>query len=137
MSQFTTPLEVKLIDNGLWQLSKSFEYHVGKYPSKEVVIVPSGFKTDFASIPRIFWNILPPAGKYGKAAVIHDWCYWSACYNRKQSDKIFLEGMKVLKVNRWKRRIMYYVVRWFADFAWKQHRNNKHELIIVFQKGIK
>ena len=122
MSQFTEPLNIDLLDENKWQLQKSFEYHVGCYPSKEIIIVPRGFITDFASIPRIFWNILPPTGKYGKAAIIHDWCYSSAIYTRKKSDKIFLEGMKVLNVKKWKYTIMYYTVRYFGFVAWKNHR---------------
>ncbi|MBK5931416.1 hypothetical protein CCR82_13035 [Halochromatium salexigens] len=27
----------------------------------------------FASIPRLLWPLLPPVGRSGKAAVIHDW----------------------------------------------------------------
>jgi hypothetical protein len=137
MSQFTTELKVSLIGDNLWQLLESFEYHVGEYPSKEIIKVPVGFKTDFASIPRVFWSILSPTGKYGKAAVIHDWCYWSACYNRKQSDKIFLEGMVVLKVSKWKQEVMYRASRQFGGFAWKRHRNDKHELVTIFQVDAK
>jgi len=39
--------------------------------------VPAGYRTDFASIPRPIpwplWPLLPPVGRSGKAAVIHDW----------------------------------------------------------------
>jgi len=134
MSQFTTLLKTNKIGKNLWVLLEPFEYHVGTYPSNEIISVPIGFKTDFASIPKIFWSILPPVGKYGKAAVIHDWCYWANCYNKKQSDKIFLEGMKVLKVNKWKQIIIYNAVRMFGYFAWKEHRNNKHEAITIFEE---
>ena len=38
--------------------------------------IPEGFITDFASIPRGLWNILPPQHAHvGKAGVIHDWLY--------------------------------------------------------------
>ena len=36
------------------------------------VTVPTGFVTDFASIPRIFWSALRPDGEYAYAAVVHD-----------------------------------------------------------------
>lgn len=36
------------------------------------IVVPSGFPTDLASIPRIFWSLLPANGWWEKAAVIHD-----------------------------------------------------------------
>ena len=35
------------------------------------------FMTDFASIPRPLWSILPQWGRYGNAAVVHDFGYWT------------------------------------------------------------
>ena len=127
MSQFTSPLVVEHISENEWIVKKSFEYHVGKYPSDEIIIVPKGFDTDFASIPKIFWGILPPTGPYGKAAVIHDYCYRTACYDRKTSDAIFLEGMTVLNVSEWNKVVIYYAVRWFGWRAWNQRRKEQHE----------
>ena len=40
------------------------------------IVVKRGFITDLTSIPRIFWWILDRWGKYGFAAVIHDYLYW-------------------------------------------------------------
>jgi hypothetical protein len=65
-----------------------------------MIRVPVGYRTDFASIPRFFWRILPPAGRYGKAAVVHDWlCDESP----KRCDHIaaanvFGEAMEVLMI---------------------------------------
>ncbi|EOI6844551.1 DUF1353 domain-containing protein, partial [Salmonella enterica] len=79
-----------------------------------VIEVPAGFVTDLASVPRIFWTILPPDGKYAKAAIIHDWMYDNALRTKKEADLIFLDGMTVLGVPKWKRIIMYYAVRLFG-----------------------
>lgn len=38
----------------------------------DVFCIPDGFKTDLASVPRIFWALLPPDGTYERAAVLHD-----------------------------------------------------------------
>ncbi len=122
MSEFTTKLVVKSIDVNLWELTEKFEYHIGSYPSDSIIKVPIGFITDFASIPKIFWKILPPVGKYGKAAVIHDYCYATACYPKTKSDKIFMEGMEVLKVKKWKREAIYWSVFMFGWVAWYNHR---------------
>jgi hypothetical protein len=35
--------------------------------------IGDGFPTDLASVPRIFWALLPPHGVYEQAAVLHDW----------------------------------------------------------------
>jgi hypothetical protein len=40
------------------------------------IVIPSGFETDFASIPRLFWAIYPPHWKpYRKASLVHDYLY--------------------------------------------------------------
>lgn len=41
--------------------------------SRDVITVPSDFITDLASVPRLFWALLPPHGVYERAAVVHDW----------------------------------------------------------------
>lgn len=38
----------------------------------QVFHIPSGFSTDLASVPRVFWSLLPPDGVYENAAVVHD-----------------------------------------------------------------
>ncbi|EBY3151137.1 DUF1353 domain-containing protein [Salmonella enterica subsp. enterica serovar Teshie] len=70
--------------------------------------------TDLASVLRIFWTPLPPDGKYAKAAIIHDYLYDNALRTKKEADQIFLDGMTVLGVPKWKRIVMYWVVRWFG-----------------------
>jgi len=40
---------------------------------QRLITVPAGYRTDFASIPRLVWPLLPPVGRGGKAAIIHDW----------------------------------------------------------------
>ena len=130
MSQFTTPLVVEHLDGRLWELRENFEYHL-VYPAKnqsDIIQVPESFRMDFASIPRIFWAILPPTGLYGKAAVIHDWLYRTQYYSRKRADIIFLEGMEVLGVPKWKRVVMYRAVRVFGWNAWRKNDKEKATL---------
>lgn len=114
MSKFTTPLKVEVLDDYKFKVIESFEYYVGNMDSDEVIIVPEGFITDFASIPRIFWSILPPHGRYAKAAVIHDYLYTNAIKNKKYADEVFKEAMKVLNVNDTVIFIMYKAVSWFG-----------------------
>ena len=38
-------------------------------------VIPKGFITDFASVPRWLWSILPPHGKMANAAILHDYLY--------------------------------------------------------------
>lgn len=81
----------------------------------EIITVPKDFETNLASIPRIFWNILPPAGKYAKAAILHDWLYTDGKKTRRECDEILLDGMRSLDVEKWKCELMYYSVRWFGS----------------------
>jgi hypothetical protein len=81
--------------------------------------VPAGTKTDFASIPRILWVFLPPWGKYGPAAILHDYLY-STGYSRIASDTLFYALMKVGGVSKSLRFIMYWAVRLFGQSHWKQ-----------------
>lgn len=113
MSTFTTELDYHDLppDYRRSMVDTEFEYHVGKYPSHEVIVVPKGFITDWASVPRALWSVIPPRGEYSKAVLVHDWMYVTAYRTRKIADRIFLEAMKVLGVKRWKRRLMYIGVR--------------------------
>jgi hypothetical protein len=120
MSSFTTPARLELMNKYKFMLVDSFFYHVGSYPSNEIIEVPSGFVTDLASIPRILWWALPPHGKYAKAAIIHDWMYVTAYKNKNYADKVFLEGMGVLGVPKWKRKMMYHAVRLFGKGKYKE-----------------
>ena len=88
--------------------------------------VPIGFKTDGASIPKIFWSVVgsPFTGLYRRAALIHDYLYFSQTTKRNYADKIFLEAMKVLKVSWWKRRMMYAAVRLCGFRPWNRHKKN-------------
>ncbi len=93
-----------------WRLHEDMPYEIDGVAAT----VPQGFTTNLASIPRIFWNILPPAGKYAKAAILHDWLYTQAKLPRKRCDEILMDGMKTLTVEPWKRAVMYYSVRLFG-----------------------
>ena len=119
MSSFTTPLIVRHINGKIWEVMEEFTYKV--FNSTAMITVPVGYITDFASIPRLCWRLIGyPAGKYGKAAVIHDFLYSSHRYSRKRSDEILYEAMGVSGVVRWRRKIIYWAVRMFGMFAWKK-----------------
>ena len=74
--------------------------------------------TDFASVPQFLWFWLPYWGKYGKAAVLHDYLYGSHEVERSIADAIFYEAMLVGGTKKWKARLMYWGVRLFGRMAW-------------------
>src|SRR5690348_12260167 len=73
-SGFLDPLDLQYLDGRIWQLTTAFDYESAL---AGLIRVPVGFVTDFASVPRFFWRVLPPTGRYGKAAVVHDYLYGS------------------------------------------------------------
>ena len=89
--------------------------------------MPLGFQTDFASVPRPLWPLVPRWGKYGKAAIIHDYCYWEQRYTRMRSDEIFREAMRVLGVAPWRMYLMYWGARVFARGAWRRNQKLKQQ----------
>jgi hypothetical protein len=93
----------------IFRLTAPFSY----ISSRGVVVVPAGFDTDGASIPRVFWSILDPFGPYFKAAVIHDWLYspHNRRFTRAQSDDIFKEAMYNNGLDWFRREAIYRAVR--------------------------
>lgn len=107
---------------------KEFDYFVGSLGSGIRVNVPVGFETDGASVPKPLWWILPPYGKYGQAAIVHDKLYRDGMLlvdgmpihiTRARADEIFLEALEVLKVNPLVRNSMYLAVRLFGASSFK------------------
>jgi hypothetical protein len=83
------------------------------------IVVPPGLQTDFASIPRLLWRVLPKNGEYDGAAVLHDWGY-RGNLSRCESDEVFFEAMLVLGVALWKARLMFLAVRLFGGRAYRE-----------------
>jgi len=115
MSSFTKHPPLRPLDNGIeWEVMEDFEYHVGAEDSNEIIKIPKGFVTDGASIPRLCWSFIGgPWGKYGYAAILHDYLCVTKPFPQSKSDYIFYEAMGVLGVPKWKRLIMYWAVRIF------------------------
>ncbi|MBI4588221.1 MAG: DUF1353 domain-containing protein [Candidatus Rokubacteria bacterium] len=119
MSRFTDVLVVSpLADGKTWVIVRDFGYDVGAEGGGDHIDVAIGFQTDFATIPRPFWVILPKWGRYGNASVIHDWLYWAQTCPRREADAIFLEAMGVLGVAPPVKHAMYWAVRLFGGLAW-------------------
>lgn len=121
MSRFTSLLKVSPLPDGRsWVLLEPLTYEVGELGSADVITVPRGFVTDFASVPRVLWNILPPTGGYGEAAVIHDYLYRTpGKATKRQADAVLLEAMKQKGVDWLARWIIYLGVRIGGGWSYK------------------
>lgn len=141
MSSFREPLDVRVRDDGKhYEVLDTFTYYLDS--NKEALLkVEKGFITDFASVPRVFWSIYPPFGRYTKCAVLHDrlcvaflnkelWnnvavdkdklpvALQNRFVRRYEADKLFLESMKAIKVNAFTRFVLYASVRIYAIFKY-------------------
>lgn len=120
MSSFTAPLEVRQIGS-MWTTLRTMHYWTDcrdgddddlAVRCRTLFVVPAGFETDFASVPRLFWTVIGhPAGRYAQAAVLHDWLYSTQAVSRARADALFREAMAVLGVPAWQRWTMWAGVR--------------------------
>ena len=101
-------------DGDYWYLTESMTWVSGD----RFVVTPKGFVTDFASVPRPLWHILPKWGGYGVAAVIHDYLYWSQHISRRDADLWLLKTMEEMEVGWFHARVIWGAVRLFGGIAW-------------------
>jgi hypothetical protein len=88
--------------------------------------VPVGFRTDFATVPRVLRSVVEPYGAYTRAAVLHDYLlstlgndplkYGVPPVTSQEADAIFRKVMHELGVGYAKRWSMWAAVRWGALF---------------------
>jgi hypothetical protein len=103
------------------------------------VEAPKGFVTDFASVPRMFWSLLPPDGNYSHAAVLHDYLYWTQSVSRETADEIFRMAMVDMKIKDSTIKIMYEGVNKFGKIAWdnnaKLKKAGERRILTCLPKG--
>lgn len=76
----------------------------------EELAIHAGFVSDLASVPRLFWPIVPPYGKHLEAAMLHDFLIRSG-WPRKKADREFRHAMCKAGVKPWRRNVMFWAVR--------------------------
>ncbi len=129
MSAFTGALTVTELDVDWrqWRLEQVLIYEVGALGSGRTIVVPTGFVTDGASVPRVLWALLPSWGTYSRAAVVHDLLCrllsedrpHAQARDRKTADAIFYEAMVVCGTGMTMRWIMWGAVRAYGMLARK------------------
>jgi hypothetical protein len=122
---FLGELNLTYIDGDSWRLLAPLVYETS---AGDVITVPAGFVTDFASIPRPLWAIAPPAGTWGLAAVLHDWGYRTGLLSRGEADRLFLDAMADLKVRWVTRWAMYLAVR---AAGWTAYRGPSTAVVVT------
>jgi hypothetical protein len=115
ISNSVNSIVIKYVDFNLWELKQELIV-LNPFDPKQVILVPVNFQTDLASIPRIFWALFPPFGKYIRASIIHDYLISISVSNSNRvAHDIFYQLMIHDGVNPFIAWIFYQVVR-FKDF---------------------
>lgn len=99
-----------------------------------IITAKRGFKSDLASIPRLFWAVIASFELSLVAPIMHDLIYRCGgevilpdgevipagkLFSRKDADDVFLELMTRSKVAYWKRNVAYLAVRAFGQSSWQ------------------
>lgn len=116
---FLNDLILKVVPGSTWQLAEPLTYNHTHYG---LINVPSGFKTDLASVPRIAWRIVNPSTSgTRRPAVIHDYIYncLTNRFGRKQADKIFYDALRECGTNYLLVNLMYFAVRIGGKGSWR------------------
>lgn len=116
-AKFCNKLQTVMIAEGVWEVAVDLIY------SSDVldmyIIVPRGFVTDFASVPRLPFAYLIFGGVGHSAAVIHDWLYSPKSgkgVTRAEADEVFHEALVVCGISKWRAWMMWMGVR---GMGWK------------------
>lgn len=104
-------------------LLRPYKWVIGN--TNESIVVPTGFVTDHASIPRPFWTFLSPKGRYARAAIIHDYLYYSQQCSRAQADNLISIAMKESGVNIVEQTAIDWGLYWGGRLGWEENRRSK------------
>ncbi|PZA21404.1 hypothetical protein DMO24_10395 [Modestobacter versicolor] len=107
-------LTVRRASDQLWEVVEPLVYR-GR---RDTFVVPAGFRTDFASVPRLVVWLIPRFGRYTPAAVLHDWLVTTGLQTRvvssRDADGLFRRVLRELGVPPVRRWLMWCGVRWGA-----------------------
>lgn len=102
-------------DNG-WRLISEFRVAV----DFDTIVVPVGFETDLASVPRLPLAYWLAGGRGRRAAVVHDYLY-ATRKPKAYADNVFYAAMLADGISRPIAWSMYLAVHLFGGAAYKGH----------------
>lgn len=115
---FLNQLRVEQVREGrgmlcaLWQLTSDLRYYSDR--QQMMILVPEGFITDFASVPRVPIAYWLNGGVAESCATLHDFCYSTGCVSRATADALLEEAMKERGFGWVQRRTIWAFVRAFG-----------------------
>lgn len=120
------PLLQPFADAKNWVLHTNLVYRVGN--TRDSVVVPAGFVTDFASIPSGLQSFFSVHGPWLVAGIVHDYLYWNQGLDgctRAEADGIFRLVMLENKATRFEAEAMYTAVDLVGERAWNANRADR------------
>lgn len=97
-----------------WELLEPLAYQ----GNLQRFVVPAGFRTDLATVPRVVVWLVPRWGLYTRAAVLHDWLCTVGIETRavtaRDADGLFRRVLRESGVPVVRRWLMWCGVRWGA-----------------------
>jgi hypothetical protein len=121
-ARFLTPLRMEQVGADQFDLTSDLIFYSEKF--RGTCTAKAGYRSDFASIPKILGSITPKYGGFNAAAVIHDAALTDDLYAdngyrqtwvRGYANDLFSEGLQACGVTWWRRKLMMAAVRMFAD----------------------
>lgn len=106
-ARFLTTLDVRYIDGQNWMLLAPLLAIAGD----TLIRVPSGFVTDFASVPRIPLAFMLFGNIGHRSATVHDYLYSTAVVSRQQADEILRNLLREEGAGAMRANLMYAGVR--------------------------
>ena len=124
MGRFLNPLTMTKVGAYRWLVTDALTFESDLFHG--CFVVPRGFQTDLASIPRLAWAVVPKVGQHDRAAVLHDAAYAGALTTVKGrrvrcakhvADDLFAEALRADQVNPVLRALMVTAVRAYGSPA--------------------
>ncbi len=120
--RFTTTPDVHGLEDGRLELDHELVYIDAK---GRRFMVPKGFVTDLASVPRLVPGIVRVLFRgplqTAHAAILHDWLYKTKAMSRRKADALFYEALRATKEGRAGAWLMWAGVRLGGWVPWSKH----------------
>lgn len=119
IDEFLSGIKVEILPDGTAILEKDLNYYIGRKEAKLKIVVPKGFRTDFASIPWGFQWLIKKHGLYNGPAVLHDWLFQTHKVGFRLANAVMYDAMVEARVSSWRRYLIYLAVKSpFAAYAY-------------------